>query len=81
MTDKFSKILEGLKKDKEAKSEKKAVVYLVSNSIFIKGTYMSHDEESITISSFYCLGVDNRPMGTMTILLDSINALGSTLSI
>ena len=82
MNAKFSKMLEALKNHKDPKDiDKKPTVYLVSNSIFIKGSYVSHDEETITISSFSCLGSDNRPLGTMVIILDSISVLGSTLSI
>ena len=80
MNAKFSKMLEDLKNHKDPKDiDKKPTVYLVSNSIFIKGSYVSHDEETITISSFSCLGSDNRLLGTMIILLDSLSVLGSTL--
>ncbi len=82
MNAKFIKMLEALKNYKDLRdSNNKPTVYLVSNSIFIKGSYVSHEEETITISSFSCLGSDNRPLGTMIVLLDSLSALGSTLSI
>ena len=83
MNARFSKMLEALKNHKDPKDiDKKPTVYLVSNSIFIKGTYVDHDEETITISSFSCLGLDtDRTVGTMIVLLDSLSVLGSTLSI
>lgn len=83
MNTKFAKLLKVLKDYKDPRGrDDKPTVYLVSNSLFIKGSYVSQDDETITLSSFSCSGLNiEKPLGTIIISLNSLSAIGSTLSV